>query len=180
METLKVFVVFSVDVLPGDVLSYGSIANCRGAIQCLEDHPEYDKIVFSGGVFRKYQKTPVSVLMKQYLRNDLLKLNISRDRIILERESKDTYQNLWMTISLLKEKYTNFEIVIVSHWIHALRARYILWRRGVVDASVVFLHYPLSFSFLFHEVFAWMVALFDKEGTSFFVRKNREKGMRKF
>ena len=85
----------------------------------------YDCDIFlSGGYlsFNQNRKIPVSLIMKYYL----LSFGVKKEKILLDSNSKDTFQNFQELTNFLKKynKYKN--IIIVSSGFHILRSKHIL------------------------------------------------------
>ena len=174
----RVLLVLSKGVI-GDNLANDSIANSDGLIQHLRMIPRdiYDVIIIAGGVFQENQKTPVSVLMYTYIKEQFP--GIVECELRTETKSRDTIENFKNSQEMLREMgIKNVEWSILGHWLHVARIRFFLKRKGTHSQAIP-LHYSLisvgGLKGVVDEALAWIVYLFDKTGNSFAARWSRKK-----
>ena len=97
------------------------------------DLKKYDYILTAGGIGHKkdIQTIPVGKLMKQWL----IKKGISKDRILSENRSLETYTNVHYSLQLLQRKNIKIKsFTVVSVWSHIIRIKIILWRNYKLKA----------------------------------------------
>ena len=88
----------------------------RTAVKFLESHPEAVCIVSGGqGDNEDFAEAVV-------MRNWLVREGISEERILLERESRNTEENIRFSSEVLKENGLGEKVVIITDWWHQLRA----------------------------------------------------------
>lgn len=108
------------------------MTKCRlnSAKEYLDEHPEAICIVTGGqGVNEPW---PEADAMKDYLVN----CGIDEERILKERESKNTRENLANSLEIIREEGLNERIVIISNEFHLYRAGRIADRLGIEHAYV--------------------------------------------
>src|SRR6056297_3410944 len=131
---------------------------------------KYDKILVAGGLCypAEQQTKTLGKLMKDWL----ISKGISADKIIAETESLDTYQNISGVMELISED-SNPEITVVTHWQHAWRFKITFWRMYGLKIKLIKMFYWVNLpNFVVEWVFL-LIHLFDKNGNSWLVRKNR-------
>lgn len=130
----------------------------------------YDKIIVAGGIWmpEKIQTRPLGILMKDWL----ISQGVAAEKIITENTSRDTYENISGALELIKDDL-NPEITVVTHWQHALRFRVTFRRAHKMKIKIITMWYWVNLkTFIFEWPFL-LIHIFDKDGTSSLVRKNR-------
>ena len=108
------------------------MTKCRlnSAKEYLDEHPKAICIVTGGqGVNEPW---PEADAMKDYLVN----CGIDEERILKERESKNTRENLANSLEIIREEGLNERIVIISNEFHLYRAGRIADRLGIEHTYV--------------------------------------------
>lgn len=70
----------------------------------------------------------------EYMQNYLVEKGISKDRLIVETKSKNTFENIKFALQKLDKKPS--EIMVISSSYHLFRAKFILYRFGVLARTV--------------------------------------------
>jgi uncharacterized SAM-binding protein YcdF (DUF218 family) len=115
--------------------------------------------------------------MKKYLVEEW---GIAEERIWTEEKSVDSWENVTeMKKELLRREVdiSKIEIIIVSHWTHALRLRRLLRYNGFKNKKVRHggKSHPVGWRWYFRELLLFLLTLIDPQGKSWFVRREREK-----
>ncbi len=113
------------------------------------------KAVVSGGVTDK----TVSLSEAEVMRNSLIELGISEERIILENEAKTTVQNFKYTKKLLGE---DAKVAFVTNKFHIWRSKRIMRAVGVEYEAIAAPNGKGSLGFRIREAFLRPFAFFGK------------------
>lgn len=70
----------------------------------------------------------------EYMQNYLVEKGISKDRLIVETKSKNTFENIKFALQKLDKKPS--EIMVISSSYHLFRAKFILYRFGILARTV--------------------------------------------
>lgn len=135
----------------------------------------YDAIIVTGGIYLppQIQTIPSGNLMKEWLREK----GISSESIICENRSRDTYENIQGTLSLIAED-RDPQLTVVTHWQHALRF-WVTFRLAFgVKICIKPMYYRIGWKNFLLEWPMLFCHLVDKKGTGFIARSNREKRSR--
>ncbi len=116
---------------------------------------EHLKAVVSGGIKGETQRLSEAQIMK----NSLLELGISEDRIILEDKAKTTLQNFLYTKELLGE---NAWVAFVTNEFHIWRSKRIMRATGLSYEAVAAPNGKKSLGFRIRECFLRPFAFFGK------------------
>lgn len=103
------------------------------ALEYLEDHPDMT-VVVSGGQGPEEPSTEA-----QAMADYLVERGVSREKIILENQSHNTYQNLTCTVKRLEEAEYDIKdgVLIVSNGFHLTRAKMLAGRVGFENISAL-------------------------------------------
>lgn len=99
--------------------------------------------VLSGGKTKKDYIEEASCMY-----NELKKLGIDTDRLIVEDKSLSTYENILFSNGIIKDSDKNKNLAIVTDRFHQLRARFIVKKLGIkskvgaVNSATPFLYIP--------------------------------------
>lgn len=103
----------------------------------------FDYLLVSGGIFNPPEIQTVSA--SELMRDWLIEQGVPKGRIICESRSLDTYENISMSLDILREiGDQTVKITVVTQWQHAIRFRitfllgYRMWIRTVS------MHYPMA------------------------------------
>nr|WP_319398606.1 YdcF family protein [uncultured Carboxylicivirga sp.] len=87
-----------------------------------------NKIVLSGGSANIYfDETPESAYIINYLKS----INISKDKILVEDKSRNTYENALFTTKLLQDSHLEQPIILVTSAFHMYRANACFNKQGM-------------------------------------------------
>jgi len=136
-----------------------------------------DIIFCTGGIFLPpyLQTEPASKLMKDYL---VSCHNIPSEKVWIEEESLDSWQNVEKMKETLLGKGINLdevEIDIFSHWTHTLRLKRLLRYHGFQKVFRFNLRYRIGWKMYVYEIVSNFLVIIDPAGKSFFVKKERGK-----
>ncbi len=139
---------------------------------------KYDFLLLSGGIFNplKIQTRPAAELMRRWFFNN----GVAMHKIIIENESRDTFEGIAFSLRILKNRGThNFQLHAVSHWQHIMRIKLtckLVYGEEVICCPV---NYRVS-------ILTWLVGwlhilyhLIDRKGQGYFAKRNRENRSRK-
>lgn len=98
------------------------------AVNYLEKHKNA-KAILCGGK-EDEQSIPQAVAMKDYL----VKNGISKERILLESKSKNTFENIKFGLDLIEKKPSS--VMVISSNYHIFRAKLIFYRFGILAHSI--------------------------------------------
>lgn len=134
----------------------------------------YDYFLVSGGLCesKEVQTIPIGELMKSWLTTR----GISEDKIIVESEALDTYENISEGMNALTDEGINpyhTEITVVSQWQHALRIALTCFLAHGLRVKRHGLHYREPISRLIMEWIMLVYHLLDREGKGKHARRNR-------
>jgi len=129
----------------------------------------YDKIIVSGGIFLPphIQTVAAGLLMEDWLRTQ----RVWSENVLVEDKSRDTYENISLSLALIKEEKP--EITVVTHWQHALRFWVTFRRAHNVKVKIHPMFYWVDLKTFVMEWFILLVHLFDRDGTGKIATKNR-------
>jgi len=104
----------------------------------------WDYLLVTGGAFtsKKIMTIPGSRVMAQWF----LAKAVPSDRLIVEDQSRDTYQNVEFSLATVKAcgfSPDQVEITVVTHWQHAIRF-WLTFRSYGISANLIKLHYPVG------------------------------------
>ncbi|MFZ5365358.1 MAG: YdcF family protein [Patescibacteria group bacterium] len=138
---------------------------------------EYFCILTCGGVFLPpdIQQTPAAELMRRWFDSH----HVPGDRVIAEKESLDTYQNVKYSIDLLKQcGLTDARITVLTDWQHAIRL-WITFLSYGIRVKIKTVRHQMSWIERMKEFVFMFVHLIDPRGSWFVGRINRKKRMQK-
>jgi uncharacterized SAM-binding protein YcdF (DUF218 family) len=131
---------------------------------------KHDKIIVSGGIFLppNVQTVAAGRLMEDWLRTR----GVPADKITVEDKSRDTYENISESLSLVY-KDVQPEITVVTHWQHALRFWVTFRRAHQMKVKTVPMFYWVDIKTFILEWIILLVHIFDRNGTGKIASKNR-------
>ena len=153
-------------------LSSDTLTRCKAALK-LWQKGGFDKILLSGGIFLppSIQTKPAALLMKQWLKN----AGINEKYLLLEEQSRDTFENVKLSLDILNKTSNDWQITIITHWQHAIRF-WITFSLGYgIKIKIHPLFYKLPLQAMFKEFLSIIYHIYDPQGVKKIPRLNREK-----
>ena len=125
----------------------------------------WDYILVSGGTFtsKKIMTIPGARMMRSWF----VSRGVSSDKIIVEDQSRDTYQNIAFSIEAIEERPGRFvreaNITVVTQWQHAIRF-WLTFRTYGIKVDLQKLHYPMGVIGIVREFALIAVTALDPKG----------------
>lgn len=135
----------------------------------------YDKILLTGGRFLRpdIQTVPAAELMADWLTRN----GVPRDKLIIENESVDTYENVMLGTYLLEMSGAGCDdVTIVSHPTHLRRLRltFLAWTNGI-EPHLHAASYPIGFLSWCKEACMYLLYRWDAFGLNWVAFKHRRR-----
>lgn len=137
-----------------------------------------DIIITGGGIYLSpnRQTKPAAQLMRDYIIEKFD--HISFNDIWVENKSLDSWQNIAMLANLLKKKNVSLrgtQIIIVSHWTHVPRLKYLARKVGLKSIRGKHLFYHIGFKEVIKQLFLIAFTVKDPKGESKIVIQERRR-----
>lgn len=93
----------------------------------LSEH-DVDVLVLSGGIYALGQTSPASAAMHNWLIRQAIKndFELHEQKVIEENQSRDTYENIIFSLSLVDASLNEDNIIVLSERSHLRRIRYMM------------------------------------------------------
>ncbi len=168
---MRYLLIPSCEVAPVDQLDGTETERRLNAGLAMWKRGQFEMIIVSGGVYMppEIQTRPSGTLMKEWL----VRCGVKEHLIIAETRSRDTYENISGVMDALWGKRTG-TITVISQWQHALRFWITFHRAHGVAVEIIPLRYHVGLKRFLMEWLLILIHVFDKTGTSWLVRKNKQ------
>lgn len=149
-----------------------TLIRCQKGLQ-LWQSGNYDYLLVTGGLFNP--KTVQTITAAGLMRKWFVKNGVAKEKILIEADSRDTYQNVAFSIRLLKtKKIDKPEITIVSQWQHNIRIKRTFRSYGY-QVKTHNVKYPVGWKTWLMEWAFIMLHFISPKGNNYWARKNQEK-----
>lgn len=169
----KILIIFAHEI-EGDKLGDGTIKRLeKGFLEFFLRGCDY--ILLTGGWFTENQTSSAAEKMKNWFleKQKIEKQEIPEEKIFLEEQSRDTYENIHNSLKLLREKkLENSTLFLVSEKCHLRRIKIILRKHKKVGIPI-----PVKYLSLKEEIKEFFLLLYtylDPRGKFFLALKNKK------
>lgn len=124
-----------------------------------------DYLLVTGGAFtsKKIMTVPGARVMKKWF----IANGVSSSQIIVEDESRDTYQNVEFSLEIIKSPLDftldSIKITVVTQWQHAIRF-WLTFRAYGIRVNLEKLHYPMGIVGIAREYILIAITALDPKG----------------
>ncbi len=173
---MQILFVPSGGITPVDQLSpANTLQRCIKALQ-LWQNGTYHILILSGGICDppSIQRTAGAEIMRRWF----VERGVPEKRIITESHSRDTYENIILSVRLLKNLVPHNQThhwTVVSQWQRCLRIWITLWRLHRIRPKLQMLRYPIGIRGFLKECVFIAYHLYDRDGNKYLARKNRSR-----
>ncbi|MDD4607204.1 MAG: YdcF family protein [Patescibacteria group bacterium] len=169
---MKILLVPSGKINPVDCLEgTDTLLRCKKALE-LWQTGVYSKVLVTGGICSKpkIQTQPAGTLMAQWFEEN----GVSASDIIIEDQSLDTFENIRLSLQKILDLESDYEITVVTQQQHAMRMWItFLYGYGLL-VGICPVKYKNSFKNWLREWGYLLYHLYDRKGTKFLAKKNRD------
>ena len=174
---MKILLVPAGGVVEKDQIApHDTLLRCEAALKLWQE-TQFDLIIVSGGIFLPsgIQTVSAAVLMQEWF----IKQGIPENKILIEDQSLDTYQNVQFTLDLLEiHNLKDAELTVITQWQHARRFARTFKSHGIKIKRHP-LHYKVGFKTWLMEWMFMFIHLIDPKGKWLFGKINRKKRTQK-
>jgi uncharacterized SAM-binding protein YcdF (DUF218 family) len=156
---LKILFIPAEEILEKDVLSAHTLSRCEKGLKKLQEN-QYDLLILSGGIFLPphIQTKPASVLMKEWF----VECGFDKNKILVETESVDTFQNIFFTYENILKNLKNYKITVLSEKNHCRRIKLTFKKIYNLQVKTIFADYQLSTKESLMEQIYFLIHMLDK------------------
>lgn len=146
-----------------------TLLRCEAALNLwFEQH--FSHLLVTGGVFNpsRVQTEPAAVLMAEWF----VSQGVPRDRILIEDQSLDTFENVRLSYDLLRDSGLPDwqDLVVVTHWTHLARFRILFHKWYGISIRGLPLRYPLTLAAILREIGSFLLCHLSNGGNGFVSR----------
>ncbi len=156
--------------------SVNTLHRLKRALELWETR-DYDYVVVSGGKFLSpvVQTEPAAQIMADWL----FHYGVQADRVIIENQSLDTFENIKLSVKAIAERCgtdrSTWEITVVTQWQHMERFAVSFKSIFGITIKLVPLNYPMPFFGKLMEYVMIIYHYYDAHGVGMVARSNRDK-----